>query len=379
MVLFSVFHPQRKALRTPLGRHKSYRENTTTMESTQSGGALPPQAAVMQMVMGAWVSQTISSVTRLDIPDLLQQHGPLTASQLTSAHGVAASPEFLHRVLRACASAGIFTEDADGRFGPTPLSEVLTASSAASLKKLVEVFGGLWWRVWTGLPEALGEGAPQAKARLGMEYWDYLNAHPKDMEDFGEAMKSNSAASMLGVIEHCDFSSARKVVDVGGGLGHMAIELLRRNPQLTASVVDLEDLIPIAHKHAESVEPDVLARLSFVGGDMFADVPAGDRYILKHIIHDWDDDRCIRLLQNCRARMEGDGRVYCVDAVLPPLGNTAAGPSKFLDINIMLFIPGRERTEAEWRQLYYEAGLEVVSIVPLQDNFGTSIVEGTRR
>jgi hypothetical protein len=349
------------------------------MESSQSGGALPPQAAVMQMVMGAWVSQTISSVTRLDIPDLLHEHGPLTAGQLTSAHGVKASPEFLHRALRACASVGIFSEDADGRFGPTPFSETLTARSATSLKKLVEVFGGLWWRVWTGLPEALSEGAPQAKARLGMDYWDYLNANPKDMEDFGEAMKSNSAASMLGVIEHCDFSAAHTVVDTGGGLGHMAIELLRRNPHLTASVVDLEDLMPIARKHAESVEPDVLSRLSFVGGDMFADVPAGDRYILKHIIHDWDDDHCVRLLQNCSARMQGDGRVYCVDAVLPPLGNTTGAPSKFLDINIMVFIRGRERTEAEWRQLYDKAGLEVVSIVPLRDNFGTSIVEGAKR
>src|SRR5262249_23290557 len=161
----------------------------------------------------------------------------------------------------------------------------------------------------------------QAKARLGMEYWDYLNANPKDMEDFGEAMKSNSRASLFGVIEHCDFSSARKAVDVGGGLGHMAIELLRRNPHLTASVIDLPDLTSIARKHAEAEDPGVLSRLSFVGGYMFAEVPAGDVYILKHTIHDWDDSRCIRLLRNCRDRMDADGRVYCVDAVLPPPGD----------------------------------------------------------
>jgi len=347
------------------------------MESSHPDSA-PPQAAVMQMVMGAWVSQTISSITRLDIPDILKAHGPLTAQQLTSAHGVAASPEFLHRALRACASVGILSEDPYGRFGPTPLSEVLTASSPVSLKKLVEVFGGLWWRVWTGLPEALRDGVPQAKARLGMEYWDYLNANPKDMEDFGEAMKSNSRASLFGVIEHCDFSSAREVVDVGGGLGHMAIELLRRNPHLRASVIDLPDLMPIARKHVEHEDPGVLARLSFVGGDMFTEVPAGDVYILKHIIHDWDDTRCIRLLKNCRDRMDGNGRVYCVDAVLPPPGDTSGAPAKFLDINIMLFIPGLERTETEWRQLYDKAGLAVASIVPLRDNFGTSIVEGVK-
>src|SRR5262249_56394444 len=113
------------------------------------------------------------------------------------------------------------------------------------------------------------------------------------------------------------------------------------------------------------------ARLSCVGGDMFDDVPAGDAYILKHIIHDWDDSRCIRLLKNCRDRMDGDGRIYCVDAVLPPPGDTSGAPAKFLDINIMLFIPGLERTEAEWRGLYDKAGPPAGAPLPLAHNLGT--------
>ena len=148
-------------------------------------------------------------------PTLCQQHGPLTAEQLTTTHEVLAQPAFLERALRACASVGLFTEDAAGRFGPTPLSEVLTADSPVSVKKLTEVFGGTWWKVWTGLPEALASGQPQAKAQLGMEFWDYCNANPKEMEDFAEAMKSNSLNSMNGVLQHCDFSD---IAD-GGGRG----------------------------------------------------------------------------------------------------------------------------------------------------------------
>jgi hypothetical protein len=348
------------------------------MQTSLSPSAPPPQAIVMQMVMGAWVSQTISSVTRLNVPDILQAHGPLTARQLTDNHGVNAQPAFLERALRACASVGIFTEDPDGRFGPTPLSEVLTLGSPASVKKLTEVFGGTWWRIWTGLPEALQTGRPQAKAQLGMEYWDYCKANPEEMEDFGEAMKSNSLSSMHGVLEHCDFSEVQTVIDVGGGFGHMAISLLRRYPHLRASVLDLPDLMPIAEKQAAGEDPDILARLSFVGRDMFADVPPGNAYILKHIIHDWDDASCIQVLKNCRARMQGNGRIYCVDAVLPPIGDTSGTAAKFLDIDMMVFVPGKERTEAEWRSLYEVAGLELIAITALNDNFGTSIVEGVK-
>ena len=129
--------------------------------------APPPQAVVMQMVMGAWVSQTISSISRLDVPDLIHQQGPLTAAELTAQHGLQAQPEFLERALRACAGLGIFREDAEGRFGPTPLSEVLTSASPFSVKKLAEMFGGSWLKVWTGLPDALRTGQPQAGNQLG--------------------------------------------------------------------------------------------------------------------------------------------------------------------------------------------------------------------
>ena len=343
----------------------------------QTEEAPPPQAVVMQMVMGAWVSNALSAVTRLDVPDLLKEHGPQTALQLTEQHGVDAVPDFLERLLRACASVDVFTEDADGRFGPTPLSDVLTIDSPVSAKKLTEMFGASFGRVWNGFGDAVRTGLPQAKAQLGMEYWDYCNANPQEMEDFGEAMKSNSARSLQGVLEKCDLSGARRVVDVGGGFGHLAAALLEKYAHLNAVVMDVPAMIPIARERLTPA-PEVADRLEYVGGDMFESVPAGDVYIMKHIIHDWDDARSTRLLRRCRDAMEGDGRVICVDAVLPPMGETAGVPAKFLDLNIMVFIPGKERTREQWDALYSAAGMKIVSVTPIADNFGTSIIEGVK-
>jgi cyclopropane fatty-acyl-phospholipid synthase-like methyltransferase len=230
---------------------------------------------------------------------------------------------------------------------------------------------------WMRLGDALRTGDPQSRPLFGMEWWDYLKANPKEMERFAEAMKSNSVNSMRGVLEHCDFTHLRTVVDVGGGLGHLAIALIERYPHLRATVVDMPDVAEMARARL-SVPPDIASRLQFVGADMFDAVPRSDAYVLKHIIHDWDDERCVRLLRNCRDSMDGDGRVFCVDSVLPPMGDTTGAAAKILDVMVLLSIGGRERTRDQWEALYSAAGLCMSRITPLQDNFGTSIVEGAK-
>ncbi len=152
----------------------------------------PPQAVIMQMVMGAWVTKVVSETTRLGVPDAVKKHGPMGAAELVSAGGIAAVPDSLERLLRACASLGILTEDAQGRFGPTVLSEVLTSDSPGTVKKLVESVGGPWYKCWTEFHEAVTSGRSQSHKVFGLEWWDYLNANPKELEAFGETMKSNS-------------------------------------------------------------------------------------------------------------------------------------------------------------------------------------------
>jgi hypothetical protein len=346
------------------------------MEATKAQ-AIPPQAVIMQMMMGGWIARTIADISRLNIPDLLQKAGAKTARELV-AGGVEANVDALERTMRVCASVGVFTEDRDGKFGPTPLSEVLTADSPASVKVLAEEVGSTWLRFMSVLADSIRTGEPQARQLFGMEWWDYLKANPKEMERFGDAMKSESQNSMRGVLEKCDFSRARKVVDVAGGFGHLVIALLEKYPSLKGVLLDMPDLIPVAKKSLPVSNPQVAGRLEYVGADMFESIPPADAFVLKHIIHDWDDEHCLRLLQNIHQSMEGDGVLYCVDTVVPPMGDTGATPAKLMDLLMMVGIRGKERTKQQWDDLYRAAGFRITGITPLQDNFGTSIVAGAK-
>ena len=330
------------------------------------GGSPPPQSTVMQMMMAAWAAQTIATVARLGVADVLHDHGPLTARELTERHRVNARPDLLERALRACASVGVFTEAADGRFGPTPLSGVLVDGAPGSIRPFVDLIGGRWWRLFGGLGETVRTGEVRK-----------LPPDPDSgqTEKFGKAMKSR-IESTRGAVEHTDLSRARMVVDIGGGFGHLSIALLERYPHLRACVLDLPEVIEVAGRHAAAVDERVRARLSFVAGDMFADVPAADTYVVKTVMHDWDDASCVRMLKNCRARLAEGGRILGVDNVLPPMGDTGASGTKLLDMLMMLSLPGKERTEAEWHALYAAAGLRVASITPIQPRSVESIIEG---
>ena len=330
----------------------------------------------MQMLMAAWASQAIAAIARLGIPDLLERHGAATARELAERHGVEAEPAALARALRACASLGIFTEQADGRFGPTPLSRALTLDAPGSVRRFAELIGGRWWTLFGGLPEALRTGRNQGKALLGREPWE--PSSPREMEEFAESMRSRRDSTRA-FVDRCALASARTLVDVGGGLGHVAIAALARYPHLRAVVLDRPQVIAIAERHAAAEDPAVRARLTFASGDMFEEVPAGDTFLLRSIVHDWDDSRAIRVLANCRARLEGTGRVLCVDNVLPPLGDTGASGTKLLDLLMLVSLPGRERVEAEWRALFQAAGLALDSVTPINPPSAECIIAGLPR
>jgi len=347
--------------------------------TTPANEPAPPDAKIMQMVLGAWRTKVISEVTRFGVPDVVKLQGPLSAAEMTTVGGIEAAPDALERLLRAAASIGVVTEDKDGRFGPTELSEVLTSDAPKSLKKLVESMGGPWIKTLSELFEAVRTGKPQARNVFGLEWWEYLQANPKELEHFAEAMKSNSLNSMRGVLANCDFSNVGTVADVGGGFGHLAVALLEKYPDMRGVLLDSPSVVLAAKEQNPVSDPAVNARLEYLAGDMFESVPPANVYIMKHIIHDWEDEKCTQLLKNCHKSMQGNGRVVCVDAVLPPMGNSDGAPAKFLDLQMLVAITGKERTEDQWRHLYDLAGFEISSIMPLHDNFGTSIVEGVKR
>lgn len=337
----------------------------------------PPHAILFEMLFGAWTAKILAEVVRLDVPDALDL-GPLTAVELVERAGIKANPQALHRALRACAALGIVTEDAAGRFGPTRLSTLLMRDTPGSLKRFVEYSGGLLWRVWSGLGEGLATGESQARAQLGLEFFDYLAANPKSLEEFGETLKVHSAVTNRGVLERYDFSGIRTLVDVGGGFGHLVIGVLERYPDARGVVFDRPETVAAAPKEVPVRDAAVAARIRYAGGDMFESVPAADAYVLKLILHNWDDAACARLLRNVCASLEPTGRVICIDTVLPPLGDTSDVPSKLLDLNMMLLLPGRERTRLEWEALYRDAGLVITAMIPIPDAFNMFVIEGRR-
>jgi hypothetical protein len=284
----------------------------------------------------------------------------------------------LHRALRACAALGIVTEDSVGRFGPTRLSALLTRDAPGTLKRFVEYSGGTLWQVWSGLADGLATGACQARAQLGMDFFDYLQANPRALEEFGETLKAHSAVANRGVIERYDFGGIRTLVDVGAGYGPLTIAVLERYPEIRGVVFDLPEVVEAAPTQLPVESESVARRLSYVAGDMFRDVPHADAFVLKLILHDWDDASCARILENVCARLDRGGRVIAIDNVMPPLGDVSDVPQKLLDVNMMLLLPGKERTRVEWEALYRGAGLAITAMVPVPDAFNMFVIEGRR-
>jgi hypothetical protein len=339
----------------------------------------PPHAILFEMLFGAWTAKLVTEVVRLDVPDALAA-GPMTAAELVARGGIRANPLALHRALRACAALGIVTEDSAGRFGPTRLSALLTRETPASMKGAFEYSGGLLWQVWSGLADGLATGQPQASAQLGLDFFDYLAAHPDSLQTFGETLKAHSAVTDRGVLERYDFGGIRRLVDVGGAFGRLMIGVLERYPDVVRAVVfDRPETVAMAPTEVPVRDARVAARLEYVGGNMFEDVPpAADAYVLKFVLHNWDDASCARVLKNVTAKLKKGGRVICIDNVLPPLGDTSNVPAKLQDLNMMLLLPGRERTRADWEELYRGAGLAITAMIPVPDTFGAFVVEGRR-
>jgi hypothetical protein len=356
---------------------ESFHDNEKRATLSAGPNDKPPHAVLFEMLFGAWTAKILAEVVRLDVPDALAE-GPLTADELVRKAGVRAHPVALHRALRACAALGLVTEDSVGRFGPTRLSALLTRDTPGTLKRFVEYSGGTLWKIWSGLPEGLATGNSQARAQLGLDFFDYLAANPQALEEFGETLKAHSAVANVGIIERYDFSGIRTLVDVGAGYGPLTIAVLEKYPDIRGTVFDLPEVIDAAPANMPVKNESVARRLSYVAGDMFKEVPPADAYVLKLILHDWDDASCATILTNVCNRLERGGRVISIDNVMPPLGDVSDVPSKLLDVNMMLLLPGKERTRVEWEALYRGAGLTITAMVPVPDAFNMFIIEGRR-
>jgi hypothetical protein len=332
---------------------------------------VPPSVQLISMVFGFMTSQAISVAARLGVADLLADEAK-SIDELAQATRAQARP--LYRVMRALASVGIFAEHDDGRFRLTPLAEPLRSDAPDSLSALAIFFGSDWhWRVWSDLSYSVQSGQPGFEHIYGKAYFDYLAENPAPAQVFNDAMTSFSAAVSAAVVDAYDFSGITRLVDVGGGHGLLLASILNKYPQMGGVLFDAPSVIYGAKEIIGT--RGVGERCDVVGGDFFASVPAGgDAYLMKHIIHDWEDERALTILRNCYQAMTENSKVLVVEMVIPEGNSPSVG--KFLDLEMLLFLHSYERTEAEYRALFERAGFKLTRIVPTQSPH--SLIEGIR-
>jgi hypothetical protein len=331
----------------------------------------PPSAQLLQMIFGFMASQAISVVAKLGVADLLADKAK-SADELAQATGVKARP--LYRILRALASVGIFAEDDAGRFRLTPLAEPLRSDAPNSLRGFSIFMGADWhWRVWSELSYSAQTGQPGFERIYGQAYFDYLAKNPEPARVFNDAMTSFSASVGAAVVEAYDFSGIKKLVDIGGGHGLLLASILEKYSQMTGVLFDAPSVVDGAKDVIKG--RGVGERCEIVGGDFFKSAPAGgDAYIMKHIVHDWDDERALTILKNCHRAATENAKLLVVEMVIPE-GN-APSLGKFLDLEMLLFLHSYERTEAEYRALFERAGFKLTRIVPTA--LPHSVIEAVR-
>ena len=320
---------------------------------------LPPQALMTQMIMGLVVSQALAVAARLKVADLLHE-APQTAAELaakTNTHELS-----LFRMLRSLASVGVFQRDAEQRFHLTPLGETLRSDVAGSMSAFAIMMGEAnHWRVYEEMMHSIQTGEIAFTKAHGQEPWTFFQQNPEVAQVFDNAMTSFTSGIAPAVVAAYDFSAANTIADIAGGHGILLSQILRANPDAQGILFDQQYVA--AGARATMEKAGVAERCEIVGGDFFAGVPAGaDIYLMKHIIHDWAEDRALQILRHCHAAMPDNGKLLLVEIVLPETDEPGLGP--ILDMEMLLIPGGRERTAREYRELLAQAGFTLTQIIP---------------
>ena len=315
------------------------------------------------MVNGYQVTQAIHVAAVLGIADLLAD-GPRSSDDLAAATGAHAPS--LHRVLRALASIGVLREDDDGRFTLTEIGRCLRSDAPDPVGGWAAYVGGhAHFAAWGNLLHAVRTGESAFRSVHGADVWDYRARHPEDGARFDRAMTDNTRRTNRRLLEAYDFGPLHLVVDVGGGHGALLGALLSAHPQMRGVLFDLPHVVAGAAVDA--------ARCEVVGGSFFDAVPPGaDGYVLKAILHDWEDEDAVHILRACRSAAPAHAALLVVER---DLGAANESPdAKFSDLNMMVGPGGRERTYDDFAALFGAGGFALRRAVPT--GMGFSVFEG---
>jgi hypothetical protein len=317
-----------------------------------------PQQQIGRLISGYWQSQATYVAAKLKLPDLLAS-GPQTAAQLASQTN--ARPEPLARMLRALASIGLFVEQPGGLFANTALSECLRSDIPGSQWAMAVMMGEEHYLAWAELLYCVQTGQGGFRKVFDQPIFEYLQEHPAQGQLFDAAMTSIHGAETGAMLDAYDFGEIGTLCDVGGGNGSLLLATLERFPQLRGMLYDLPHVAERARRAIAS--SSFSNRCEVRGGSFFESIPSGaDAYLLRHIIHDWDDAQSRTILENIRQVLPAQGRVLLIESVIPP-GNDPSF-AKWLDLTMLVIPEGKERTEPEFRDLLASAGLNLVRIVP---------------
>ncbi|BBX89894.1 hydroxyneurosporene methyltransferase [Mycolicibacterium boenickei] len=331
--------------------------------------AVPAPAAMLEMILSAWLSQGITVVAQLGVADALAA-GPLHPEEL--ARRVGADPDALNRLMRALVGEGVFRRTRDGRYALNPLGDTLRKDAPVSIAGMAKFIGSPQHREhWSHLGDAVRTGEAVIPKLRGKSAFDYFASVPELAAIFNDAMTSVSELAIAPVAAAYDFRPFGTIADVGGGHGRLLAAILQATPTAQGVLYDLAHVVDGAPELLTKY--GVADRVQVIPGSFFDSVPTGaDAYVMKNIIHDWPDDEALAILRNVRAAATPGTTLLLIEGVIPDHDREFL--AKWTDMEMLVGIAARERTEDDYRKLYQEAGFRLTRVVDTASPF--SLVEG---
>jgi hypothetical protein len=321
-----------------------------------------PDAELMNLLTARFISRGIASAAELGLADHLEA-GARTSGDVARALG--ADAPSLYRLMRMLAMAGVLVERDDGAFALTPVGACLRKSAPGSLAPMARFLGERSHdAAWAELTHSVRTGESGFRRAHGMRTFEWLAQHPDAATVFDDAMSSVTSTAAAAITAAYDFSPYRVIADVGGGQGRLLAEILEATPGARGVLFDRPQVVEEARRRL--ADHGLAARCAICAGDFFEAVPPGcDAYVLKNVLHDWDDESAAKILGNCAARLDEAGRVLVVEQGLTRPGVPSL--AKVLDVEMLIMTDGgRERTDAEYAALFAASGLRLARVVPTE-------------
>ncbi|MCG8571643.1 MAG: acetylserotonin O-methyltransferase [Spirochaetes bacterium] len=324
-----------------------------------------PENQMMKFITAKWISQPIYVAAKLGIPDILAA-GPLSITEL--AKRCQCQSNYLYRILRALTAIGIFKENEQKYFELTPLAEYLQSNK---LRAVALLFLSDWHnQAWDQLLKCVHTGEIPFQTAFGIPCFEWLNQNPAAQDIFHQANAMKAAQTHSVIIHTYDFTPFNNIIDIGGGYGGLIFKILENNPHLQGMIADLPSIVEDVHN--QIIKKGLEDRCQAHSCDFFKAIPKNkELYLLSHILHDWDDQHCKKILINCNRAMTTASRLLIVENIISD--DDEFGIAKLLDLEVLVMGGGQERTSQEYQNLLNQCGFLIQNIMPTKSS--VSLIE----